>query len=268
MLSYEAEVNEDTIRKTLDRIEKTLTFSKQPSLKPVGILCGGQPGAGKSTFHRMAKSVDPNIVIINGDSFRGRHPNNDAIHSRYGDDSVIHTQPFVNAVVEGLIDRLSAKGYSLLVEGTLRDPNVPLETCRLLKSRGYEVELHVMAVSKTESWWGTITRYEDMKAKGMPARRTPREKHDEIAASLPGNLEALYNSKLFDRIALFKRDASCIYDSKVTPGTNPRSLLNDAINSRPSLREYKEAIDKARDAKEGGQPGARQGGKRKDEPER
>ena len=57
-----------------------------------------------------------------------------------------HTQKFSPQVTERLIDKLSREKYNLIIEGTLRTSAVPLKTAELLKSRGYQVELAVLAV--------------------------------------------------------------------------------------------------------------------------
>lgn len=219
------------VQETLSDLIEELITAKVPSIKPAAILCGGQPGAGKSTIHDIQRTRTPDVIIINGDAFRQLHPNFEKIQSQYGDDSVIHTQPFVNAMVEGLIEQLSSRKYSMVIEGTLRDPNVPLKTCKLLKSKGYDVEMHVMAVSKEQSWKGTIDRYNEMKRNGQTARATPKDKHDAVVETLPGNISTLYKSKQFARIALYTRAGECIYDSTKTPNIDPKETLRNVLHA-------------------------------------
>lgn len=208
-----------------------LTRGKCPSRSPHADILGGQPGAGKTTIQTMIRENNPNTIVINGDDYRREHPRFAQLQERYGDDSVLHTQAFVNAVVEAMIDRLSREKYNLVIEGTLRDPSVPLRTCSMLKERGYTVDLSVMAVSKETSWQGTLQRYRDMEKKGLTPRATPKEKHDDIADKLPDNLGAIFGRKAFDRIALYNRESECLYDSAKTPGQNPRQMLYDIIHS-------------------------------------
>lgn len=43
---------------------------------PFAVLTGGQPGSGKTTIYRIYADITyGDIVFINGDDFRKRHPN-------------------------------------------------------------------------------------------------------------------------------------------------------------------------------------------------
>lgn len=232
MQSYSiVDFNGEDVAKALNEEFNTLAATSRPADKPTAVLCGGQPGAGKTTIHEIQSTINPQIIIINGDEYRRHHPNYEKIQAKYGDDSVLHTQSFANAIVEGLIERLSSAKYPLVIEGTLRDPNVPLKTCATLKSKGYLVEMHVMAVSKHDSWQGTIDRYDAMKANGQTARATPKNKHDAVVDMLPQNISELHETKQFDRIALYTRTGACIYDSKDTPNRNPKEDLYNALHA-------------------------------------
>jgi UDP-N-acetylglucosamine kinase len=203
----------------------------------MAVLCGGQPGAGKTMIHDMFCKRIPNVIVINGDNHRPLHPNFLALSDKYGDGSAKYTQEFSNAVTESLIDRFSADKYNLIIEGTLRNPSVSLGTCHMLKSRGYSVELSVMAVDRTASWRGTLERYAAMKELGMTPRATSKESHDEVADKLPGNVSMMYGTKMFDRITLYTREQECVYDSRKTPHLNPSRLLEEIINGSARMRE-------------------------------
>lgn len=99
------------------------------------VILGGQPGAGKSTFYQMRDDLQ-NYVAINGDEFRRFHPHYDTIIKTDLENYTERTQPFSNRIVEILINDLGSKGYNLIIEGTLRNPLVPIKTCELLQSKG------------------------------------------------------------------------------------------------------------------------------------
>mgnify|MGYP001587957694 FL=1 len=45
-----------------------------PKENPLGIILGGQPGAGKSNFIGHRKKEYPDMAVVNGDELRRFHP--------------------------------------------------------------------------------------------------------------------------------------------------------------------------------------------------
>lgn len=65
------------------------------------------------------------------------------------------------------------------------------------------------------SYLSTLIRYEELYTiNPNQARATPKEHHDGIVEHLVDNLRELENDKLFDRIQIYQRDRTCIYDSE------------------------------------------------------
>ncbi|CEY19970.1 type II toxin-antitoxin system antitoxin PezA [Streptococcus pneumoniae] len=150
-------------KQALERNLRSLTRGKKSSKQPIAILLGGQSGAGKTTIHRIKqKEFQGNIVIIDGDSFRSQHPHYLELQQEYGKDSVEYTKDFARKMVESLVTELSHLGYNLLIEGTLRTIDVPKKTAQLLKSRGYEVQLALIATKPKLSYLSTLIRYEEL----------------------------------------------------------------------------------------------------------
>lgn len=204
----------------LKRNIRSLTRGKTSSSKPQAILLGGQSGAGKTAIHRIKqKEFHGNIIIIDSDSYRSLHPNYLALQEKYGKDSVDFTKDFAGKMVECLVNELSKQRYHLLIEGTLRTTKVPRNTARLLKLRDYRVALDLIATKPELSYLRTLLRYEEVYiVNPRQARATPKEHHDNIVEHLVDNLHKLENDKIFDRIQIYQRDRSCVYDSEKDEG--------------------------------------------------
>ena len=189
----------------LARNLRSLTRGKKSSKQPIAILLGGQSGAGKTTIHRIKqKEFQGNIVIIDGDSFRSQHPHYLELQQEYGKDSVEYTKYFAGKMVESLVRELSHLGYNLLIEGTLRTIDVPKKTAQLLKSRGYEIQLALIATKPKLSYLSTLIRYEELYAiNPNQARATPID-----------NTRQLEELAIFERIQIYQRDRGCVYDAK------------------------------------------------------
>ncbi len=215
------EFNQDDFDLALKRTIRSLTLGKTITPAPKAILLGGQSGAGKTTIHRIKqKEFQGNIIIIDGDSYRSLHPNYLTLQEKYGKDSVDYTKGFAGKMVEHLVDELSKLGHHLLIEGTLRSAEVPRKTAQLLKTRGYQVSLALLATKPELSYLSTLIRYEEVYAVNpSQARATSKEHHDRIVEHLVDNLRGLENDKLFDRIQIYQRDRCCVFDSETDEGT-------------------------------------------------
>lgn len=215
------EFTKTEFQKALQRTIRALTRGKTISEQPKAILLGGQSGAGKTSIHRIKqKEFQGNIIIVDGDSYRSLHPNYLALQEEYGKDSVDYTKEFSGKMVEQVVDELSRQGYHLLIEGTLRTTQVPRKTASLLKSRGYQVSLALIATKPELSYLSTLIRYEELYAIApRQARATPKEHHDSIVENLVDNLKELEREQLFDQIQIYQRDRSCVYDSETDDGS-------------------------------------------------
>ena len=203
---------DSAFKHALARNVRSLTRGKKSSKQPIAILLGGQSGAGKTTIHRIKqKEFQSNIVIIDGDSFRSQHPHYLELQQEYGKDSVEYTKDFAGKMVESLVTELSHLGYNLLIEGTLRTIDVPKKTAQLLKSKGYEVQLALIATKPKLSYLSTLIRYEE---NPNQARATPKEHHDFIVNHLVDNTRQLEELAIFETIQIYQRDRTCVYDSR------------------------------------------------------
>lgn len=206
---------------------KSLVFPSviAPSTQPQAVLLGGQSGAGKTTLHDILKArFENNVIVINGDEYRTLHPRFPQLRQLYGDDYVEHTAPWAGRMTELLIDRLSQFGYNLIIEGTLRTAEVPLKTADLLRNRGYEVSLALMAVKPEISLVSCQLRYEEMRLAGTTPRATDPAHHMKIVDQIVSNLHGLEESDLFQNIYLYTRAQHCLFPTESNETTADETL--------------------------------------------
>ena len=95
---------------------------------PVAFFVGGQPGAGKTALQeaiaRVASCDFSTVAIVNGDEFRGYHPHFRELNAIDDTLAAFYTDADTGVWVERAIERVSAQRSSLLIEGTLRNPQV------------------------------------------------------------------------------------------------------------------------------------------------
>ena len=211
---------------------------KTSNEKPKAYLVVGQPGAGKTTISNMLqKQYADNIIFINGDEYRKKHPHYKDLYKEYGEDAVLKTQAFSGKMTEALIDKLSDKKYNLIIEGTLRTTETPLKTKRLLEDKGYNVELSVMLVRPEISYLSTLKRYHEMKEAGTTPRNTPKEHHDLVVKNIIDNVHTLYSEKSFSEITMYNRNQDKLYSLKDTPYKDPSKVMQKEFSRSLSIKE-------------------------------
>ena len=105
------------------------------------------------------------------------------------------TQPFANAITEKLISELAKEKYNLVIEGTLRTAEVPINTCEKLKKNGHEVNLVVVACDACLAWESTIIRAKQMMQNGRKPRLVPIDKYDYNVQHIVLNLDKWNKNK-------------------------------------------------------------------------
>ena len=202
----------EALKRKKSLLARELSENIEPTARPRAFLLGGKSGAGKTRLHHVCSSIlGGNAIIINGDEFRRLHPHFMEIQEQFGVDAPAHTAKWAGEMTEGLIDALSAQGYNLIIEGTLRTSDVPLRTARLLRERGYEVSLAIMAVKPEISLVSCQIRYELMRIAGTTPRATDPAHHDKIVRDIADNLSTLEDSGLFEQVLIYNRAGKMLY---------------------------------------------------------
>ena len=94
---------------------------------------------------------------------------------------------------------------------------------------GYEVQLALIATKPKLSYLSTLIRYEELYAINPDqARATPKEHHDFIVNYLVDNTRQLEKLAIFERIQIYQRDRSCVYDSGEDK-TSAATVLHDLL---------------------------------------
>ena len=241
MTEYTNEEFEASYNKIYDMLTKDGAAKQQNCV----IFLGGQPGSGKS--HIIGENDCVDYVKINGDDYRKYHPNFDEITSYDIENMPTRTQEFVNKCIERLIKDLSDEGYNLVIEGTLRNPQVTIDTCQTLKNKGYRTDLIIVAVDAVTSWESTINRAELLKELGQTPRLVPIDKYNYIVNNIVNSVETIDNAGCFDDIRLVDRDNKVIYPDDT--GRKVASVMEEKVNVNRWNEMYKDIAEKFLDTK-------------------
>ena len=210
------------------------------------IFLGGQPGAGKSNFYTQDNNLH-GYIVIDGDQYRKFHPHYDEIVKYDMENYAERTQFFVNKCIEHLIEDLSDEGYNLIIEGTLRDPDVPISTCRTLVNKGYTADMFVIAADATLSWQSTIGRANILLDLGQAPRLVPIDKYNTIVNNLPDNLKRIETCGYFHSINVIDRDYNILYPNE--KGLSAADVLKEHLNLPAWNAAYEEKAEEFLEAK-------------------
>lgn len=222
------EFSEAAYQKAFINVVQSVTRNVALKKNHAVLFLGAQPGAGKSTFCNMDNNFT-DYIIINGDNYRIHHPYYREIVMQDKERMAELTQSFVNRVVEDLIRELSKEGYNLIIEGTLRDPQVPIRTGNMLKEQGYTTELYVIGCNACISWESTISRAKLMEEVGQSPRLVPIEKYDKIVNNLVESLKKIEASHCMDRITIISRDSKILWKENDEKRAGTASVALDKV---------------------------------------
>lgn len=179
-----------------------------PQEKPLAFILGGQPASGKSKLAKefIGKFSNDNILFVNGDIYREFHPNRQELINNPLSYSK-ETQVFSNVFTENLIREATENKYNIMVEGTMRNPQVPYNTAKMFKENGYEVEILAISAPSVFTELGLYNRYqEEINFQGW-GRLAEIESHNSAVSGILASLDLLYNEKAVDKIHLYSYQA-------------------------------------------------------------
>ncbi|MFE9246679.1 zeta toxin family protein [Nocardiopsis sp. NPDC006938] len=186
-----------------------------PGDAPVLVLLGAQPAAGKSQAQADIAREHPQIVTLTGDELRQFHPHYDALMEHDPLAMPDATAQASGAWVGMSIDHARQHGYSLLLEGTFRDPDMTMDTAREFAESGYRVHVVALGVNERVSRLDSVNRY---LSPGPGANRwTPATAHDLGYRMSPHTIQAAEESPHIHRVTVTDRTGQVLFTNTRTP---------------------------------------------------
>jgi predicted ABC-type ATPase len=179
-------------------------------------VVGAQPGSGKSTLIReitndLKKQFGNDAAVsIIGDKFRAFHPDYNKLLETNPYHAGDYTHTDLSRWVQQAVDFTAQQGNCVVIEGTLREPEVNIRTASQYIKHGFTAHLHVLAVHEFVSRVRIFRRYFDQDENSSQGRYTPLEAHDRSYKVLPESIAALVDSSLFKTVALYDQEQNSI----------------------------------------------------------
>lgn len=204
----------------LERIFRTtiapLVFNDAaPAGRPVVVLIGGQPGAGKTRASEevLARHAQTRPIPLIGDEFRQFHPAYEQLLATDPANMAPATDAAVGKWVRMTIDYAREHRYSVLVEGTFRRPEITLAEADAFHRAGYFTHVVALAVPAPVSRNSTLHRAVADARRGGEARWTSLDAHERGYAGTPRTIAAAEVSDAVDRITIYNRAGQALYDT-------------------------------------------------------
>lgn len=241
------------------RVERELFADHDPDqAAPVLVLLGGQPAAGKTRAQRaiLVEHTADDLVEITGDDLREYHPD----YARLADHEPFAmpgaTAPVSGGLVARALDYAYRHRYSVLLEGTFRDPTMVTATATRFVDAGYRVEVVAVATPAPVSRLSAEMRSLDI---GYPAvgRWTPPAAHETALEHSSEVVAALERLPLIARMQVFSRERLLHANSRTEAGEWEQSATaaqvfraeqHRSLDDRGAARwlaDYAEAFRKA-----------------------
>src|SRR3546814_184981 len=145
-------------------ISPDLFASARTAERPTVIVLGGQPGAGKTPMQSLATrefAGRGGIVKIIGDDLRAFLPHYHELQRTNDKTAAFFTDRDSGRLVEMAIADAVQRRVNVLVEGTMRNPDVVAKTLRDFRGAGFETDARALAVSPELSSLGILQRSEE-----------------------------------------------------------------------------------------------------------
>lgn len=226
-------MNNSLVEEIFEKEKKYLLRGLESQKQPLAYILGGLPASGKSNLASIVIDKNPtkNFLIVNGDIYIEFHPHYSELKKLPNLFSA-ETQIFSNVFTEALIQKAIENKYNIIIEGTMRNPQIPLKTAKLFQENGFKVEALAISAPAIFTELGLFVRYqEEINFQGW-GRLAEMESHNNAVNGLPKALDLLYDEKAVEKKYLYNYQAKKHIESFI--------LENDKWNLKMKPSEYVE----------------------------
>ncbi|MFJ8166515.1 zeta toxin family protein [Streptomyces sp. NPDC096136] len=204
-------LGEDALRARFEqRVRQRVFAGFEPQKRPVLVLLGGQPAAGKSMAMAATQQrhSSASLVPLTGDELRSLHPRYAELRHVDAQTRETATAQASGAWVRMSIEYAMRERYSLILEGVFRDPTMTLRTGQTFAEAGYRVEIVALAVREERSRLDAVDRFLD------GGRWTPPALQDLAYGKVPETVAAAEADPAFRRITITNRSGTDLYTNE------------------------------------------------------
>ncbi|MET7716422.1 zeta toxin family protein [Streptomyces sp. NPDC005407] len=189
--------------------------------RPVVVIVGGQPGAGKTQIADLVQAVLDRRgggVRIGRDLYKAAHRHYDKLLAADVRTAGVKVRPDTRRWQAAVEEYVRIHGFDAVVEASLADPNEFRASAAAYRQASSRLEVVAVATPEALSQLGVLDRFLSEAVDGG-GRYVSWENHDTCAKQMLATLAVIETEQLADRITVVRRDGSVLYDNELVDGT-------------------------------------------------
>lgn len=208
--------------------------------RPVVVIVGGQPGAGKTAVADLVQAA----LDRRGGAVRICSDLHKSAHCQYGEllaDDVrtagVMVRPDTHRWQAAVEDHVRMHGFDAVVESALADIEEFRTSGAAYRRASHRIEVVAVATPEALSQLGILDRFLSEAIAGC-GRYVSWENHDACARKMLATLAAVEAERLADRITVVRRDGAVLYDNELVDGSwrrRPHGGPGGGVRALPAL---------------------------------
>lgn len=194
------------------RKNKIKSLIELASETPTIIFVAGQPGSGKTTLSKYIEAQyderDEAVVEVGSDKIATFHRDYEDLVKLLPDECYKITRQFVRVAEPQIYKTMRDNKLNIIREISLNKGEADYEKMKEFRDSGYQVEIHVIAVDKYESFLSCIERDIKLLEIGYDPRPVARANHDRMYEPLIQELIEIGRRGLSTKINVYVRGES------------------------------------------------------------
>ncbi|MGW0704223.1 zeta toxin family protein [Streptomyces sp. NPDC002867] len=203
-----------------------------PGPRPVVVIVGGQPGAGKAQVADLVQAVldrRGGAVRIGSDLYKAAYQHYAELLAVDVRTAGVKVRPDTRRWQAAVEEYVRIHGCDAVVESALSDPAEFRTSAAAYRQTGSRIEVVALATPEAWSQLGILDRFLTKAADGAGGRFVSWANHDACAKNMLTTLAAIEAEQLADRITVVTRDGTVLYDKLVNGAWRRRPAADKAV---------------------------------------
>ncbi|MEU5583092.1 zeta toxin family protein [Streptomyces huasconensis] len=224
-----------------DVILPAATASAVRQARPVVVIVGGQPGAGKTKVADLVQAAlnqRGGAVRIGRDLYKAVHRDYGAALAADVRTAGARVRPDTSRWQVAVEEYVRDHSLDAVVESALADADDFRTSSVAYRRSRHRIEVVALATAKAWSQLGILDRFLTQATAGAGGRYVSWANHDECAEGMLATLAVIEAEQLADRITVVTRESTVLYDNELVDGVWRRRPAADKAVARGRSRPW------------------------------